>query len=317
LLLNARRIIQKTHREQLILLAFHDITERELLQNKEKELLKKDISESKSYNVKLEKAVEERTKELAQTNKTLREKNYELEKMNKELETLTYISSHDLQEPLRKIQTFVNLISKEEQKDLSDTGKDHFRRIQEITSRMQTLMEDLLDYSRTNTAERKFEKTNLKMFMDDVIKDFAELISEKKAKVEVTNLCEANIIPFQFRQLMHNLISNSLKFSNPKKRVHITIKSKIVKGNKLINEMLSSKINYCHITVSDNGIGFDNQYKDRIFEVFQRLHSQEEYVGTGIGLAIVKRIVENHNGIITASGKLNKGARFDIYIPAE
>ncbi|HEY6160981.1 MAG TPA: ATP-binding protein, partial [Bacteroidia bacterium] len=125
------------------------------------------------------------------------------------------------------------------------------------------------------------------------------------------------IIRFQFRQLIHNLIGNSLKFQKPSRPPRISIKGEIVHGSKLNVEKLSGKINYCHIIYTDNGIGFDPQYSERIFEVFQRLHSKEEYRGTGMGLAICKRIVENHHGVITASGKLNKGARFDIYIPAE
>ena len=115
---------------------------------------------------------------------------------------------------------------------------------------------------------------------------------------------------------MSNLINNALKFSKPGIPPHIVIKSKIVKGSKLINRNLLPGKEYCHISVKDNGIGFDSQYKDRIFEVFQRLHEYDEYKGTGIGLAICKRIIENHNGIITATGELGRGARFDIYIPA-
>jgi len=129
-------------------------------------------------------------------------------------------------------------------------------------------------------------------------------------------LCPANIIAFQFRQLMHNLIGNALKYSKPKHPPHIIIKSRIVKGSKLNNKKLSPDKNYCHITVQDNGIGFEPQFSERIFEVFQKLHGKEEYEGTGIGLAIVKKIVENHNGIITTTSKLNKGATFDIYIPS-
>ena len=115
---------------------------------------------------------------------------------------------------------------------------------------------------------------------------------------------------------MYNLISNALKFSKPETPSRIIINSKIVKGSKLKNEKLSPEKNYCHITVKDNGIGFEPHFSERIFEVFQKLHGKEVYAGTGIGLAIVKKIVENHNGIITATGELNKGAQFDIYIPA-
>jgi two-component system CheB/CheR fusion protein len=128
-------------------------------------------------------------------------------------------------------------------------------------------------------------------------------------------MCEMNLIPFQFRQLMHNLLRNALKFSSPKRPPRILIKSRIVKGNELNNAKLVDAKSYCHISVSDNGIGFEPEYKDRIFEVFQKLHSREEYEGTGIGLAIVKKIVENHNGIVTATSQLDQGTTFDIYIP--
>jgi signal transduction histidine kinase len=140
-------------------------------------------------------------------------------------------------------------------------------------------------------------------------------IQQKNAVIDVTNLCEIRIIPFQFRQLMHNLIGNSLKFSRAGVRPEIKITGINDIGERLNNEALAPQKRYCHITVADNGIGFDNQYNVRIFEVFQRLHGKEQYNGTGIGLAIVKKIVENHDGIVTATGELNKGARFDIYIP--
>lgn len=153
---------------------------------------------------------------------------------------------------------------------------------------------------------------------------FEEVILQKKAIIEVTNLGNATIIQFQFRQLLQNLISNSLKFSKTNIPPYIIVKSEVATGNELNNawlqdrqEKLLSQKKYCHITFTDNGIGFDPQYKERIFEVFQRLHSFDEYTGTGIGLAICKRIIENHNGIITATGKLEEGVRFDIYIPAE
>ena len=136
------------------------------------------------------------------------------------------------------------------------------------------------------------------------------------ATIEATELGDANIIPFQFRQLMHNLIGNSLKFSTPDNPPHIKIKSETANGINLQNPHLSPQKKYCHISISDNGIGFESQYSEKIFEVFQRLHGKNEYNGTGIGLSIVKKIVENHEGLITATSELNKGATFDIYIPA-
>ncbi|HMH23006.1 MAG TPA: ATP-binding protein [Puia sp.] len=254
-------------------------------------------------------------KELAFQNEEKGKRAEELVLVNTELLAFNYISSHDLQEPLRKIQTLAGRILEKETQNLSDAGKDYFHRIQSAAGRMRQLIEDLLVYSRTNIAERKFEKIDLNIIIEEVKAELKENIEEKHAIIEATEMCEMNLIPFQFRQLMHNLIRNALKFSSPKRPPHILIKSRIVKGNKLNNAKLVGAKSYCHISVTDNGIGFEPEYKDRIFEVFQKLHSREEYEGTGIGLAIVKKIVENHNGIVTATSQLNKGATFDIYIP--
>jgi light-regulated signal transduction histidine kinase (bacteriophytochrome) len=265
-----------------------------------------DIQTEKAFTQELEKQVAERTKELGDTN-------IELGKMNKELQTFAYISSHDLQEPLRKIQTFSTQIMEKESQNLSESGKDKFLRMQNAAKRMQTLIGDLLTYSRTNIQERKFEKTDLNKIIEEVKDDLKEELQQKHATIEVEEMCEGVIIPFQFRQLLFNLLSNSLKFS--KEAPLIKIKSEIGIGGKLNNQKLAKEVKYCHIRVSDNGIGFEQQYNEKIFEVFQRLHSKSEYEGTGIGLSIVKKIVENHNGVITAKGELNKGATFDIYIP--
>jgi signal transduction histidine kinase len=173
----------------------------------------------------------------------------------------------------------------------------------------------LLIYSKTNATERNFEQIDLNKVIDEVKEDLSEELKDKHAIIETTGLCDVKIIPFQFRQLMHNLIGNALKFSVHNIPPYIKIKSEIAKGAKFKNEKLNPKNKYCHITVSDNGIGFEQQYNEKIFEVFQRLHGKNQYNGTGIGLAIVKKIVENHEGIITASSELNKGATFDIYIP--
>lgn len=235
--------------------------------------------------------------------------------MNKELESFTYVSSHDLQEPLRKIQTFAGRILDEENQQLTDNGKNYLHRLQLSAARMQQLIQDLLAFSRINTGERKFELTDLNVLVQDVIEDLQETIQEIHATIIVDKLDSTTVIVFQFRQLMQNLIGNALKFSNPAVPLYITIRSHIIKGNTVENSILLPKKHYCHMTVTDNGIGFDPQYSERIFDVFQRLHSKKQYDGTGIGLAIAKKIVENHNGLITATSELGKGAQFDIYIP--
>ncbi|NOT75896.1 MAG: PAS domain-containing protein [Cyclobacteriaceae bacterium] len=257
----------------------------------------------------LERQVRERTAELEQKNK-------ELEKMNTELQSFAYVSSHDLQEPLRKIRTFASHILEKEYASLSDNAKDYFLRMQNAAKRMQTLIEDLLAYSRTSTVERNFENTDLNLIIEQVKTDLREDIAQKNAVIESDKLSKAYIIPFQFRQLIHNLIGNSLKFSREGITPHIRIKGNTMKGNSsgAPSNLLPDKT-YYHLSISDNGIGFDAEYKDRIFEVFQRLHGRDEYKGTGIGLSIVKKIIENHNGIILANGEVNKGATFDMYFP--
>ncbi|PXY46006.1 PAS domain S-box protein [Flavobacterium hydrophilum] len=245
----------------------------------------------------------------------LEQKNEELEQMNKELQSFAYISSHDLQEPLRKIQTFATQIIEKESQNLSEAGKDKFQRMQNAAKRMQALINDLLSYSRTNIQERVFEKTDLSQIIEEVKEDLKEEIEMQGAVVQVGQTFTVDLIPFQFRQLLYNLLSNAIKFSIPGISPIVKINSEIIKGSLLNNPKAINEINYCHISISDNGIGFDQQYSAKIFEVFQRLHGKLEYTGTGIGLAIVKKIAENHNGFITASGEQNKGATFDIYIP--
>jgi signal transduction histidine kinase len=300
------------------------IANKELLfQNEEKEKRAAELGIANKELLFQNEEKEKRAAELIIANKELAFQNEEKEKRaaeliiaNKELLAFTYISSHDLQEPLRKIQTFVTIILENENENLSESGKYNFQRMQLAAGRMQLLIDDLLAFSRISTTELKFEKTELNLIIDEVKAELKDTIFEKNATIEASEIGSANIIAFQFRQLMYNLISNALKFSNPDFPSHIIIISKIGKGSKLNNEKLSAEKNYCHITVKDNGIGFEPHFSERIFEVFQKLHGKEIYTGTGIGLAIVKKIVENHNGIITATSELSKGAQFDIYIPA-
>jgi PAS domain S-box-containing protein len=242
--------------------------------------------------------------------------NYELVNRNADLASFSYVASHDLQEPLRKIQTFAELLY-EREKTLSESGKDYLKRMKSASTRMQNLIDDLLTYSRTNVIERKFIETNLYKLVSDVKEELKEEIQQKNAIIEINNMCSACIIPFQFRQLFHNLISNSLKFSNPEKQPYIKIKSEVMDGASLNNNKLSDDVKYCYINICDNGIGFEMEFNEKIFELFQRLHGKGKYKGTGIGLAIVKKIVDNHKGIIIATSELNKGASFDIYIPVK
>jgi signal transduction histidine kinase len=265
---------------------------------------------------------EKRAQELLIANAELAFQNIEKEKRaqelliaNKEIESFSYISSHDLQEPLRKIQTFSGRIFVEEYDNLSAMGKYYVERTKLSALHMQTLIDDLLAYSRTKTTQRKFVSSNLNKIVKDAIKMLKEEIKEKKANIEIHDLGEINVIPFQFRQLLQNLISNSLKYSLPEVQPHIIIKSNLVKVTQSNSIDLVLKCDHHHISVIDNGIGFDSKFNDKIFEIFQRLHHKNAHKGTGIGLTIARKIVENHNGIIKASGVINKGSQFDIYIP--
>lgn len=245
----------------------------------------------------------------------LQQKNRELERMNQELSSFAYISSHDLQEPLRKIQTFSDRIIETEFENLSEKGKDYFRRMQAGAARMQNLIRDILAYSRTTTTEKVLEVRDLNEVLAHSKGELEVLITEKNALIESDRLPTLKVIPFQMQQLFHNLLTNALKFSKRDLRPHIQIKSELLAGNAPDHLHLLPDMTYHHISITDNGIGFEPEYSTRIFEVFQRLHARTEYAGTGIGLAICKKIVENHNGAIFAEGEPGKGAAFHIYLP--
>lgn len=267
--------------------------------------------ETKRLNIALIKANDELKKQYDEIERHASE----LQIKNRELDAFTYISSHDLQEPLRKIQTFSKMILSKEFDNLSEDGRKKFERIVYSADRMRQLINSLLAFSHTNTAEKMFENVDLITIVDDVRETLMESINEKQALIETELHGRLPIIPFQFTQLMQNLISNSIKFAKPDIPPHIIIKSNIINGKDLNEDKLTQDRDYCHIVFQDNGIGFEQQFSDKIFEVFQKLHNRDSYEGTGIGLAIVKKIIDNHNGYIKATGDPMRGARFDIYIP--
>jgi PAS domain S-box-containing protein len=267
-----------------------------------------DIHKNKQFQQELEKEVKERTKALNETN-------IHLEKTNTELEQFAFIASHDLQEPLRKIQTLSNMISDRELKNLSENGVLLFERIANSAKHMQQLIRDILDYSKSGSTSEDIVNIDLNEVFDRIEQEFNEFLPEKKFTLIKNNLPITKGISVQIEQVFFNLISNSIKFKKTSVDCIITVSSEKVEG-KTLNIPFTNKVDwYYHITVSDNGIGFDNEYRDKIFQVFQRLNSKEKYSGTGIGLALVKKIIDQHNGYITAESELDKGATFSVYLP--
>ena len=264
-----------------------------------------DVTEQKSFAEELEKKVTERTKEL-------QSKNIELENTNAELASFSYIASHDLQEPLRKIQTFSNRIMETE--IFSNQTQHYFNRIIAASERMRNLIASLLDYSRTNTAELIFNSCDLNTIIEESMSDLDQKILEKQAIIEYESLPIINGVGIQIAQLFTNLIDNAIKYSRPEVKPHIKITSSIIEGKKIEHSSANQKYYYA-IKIADNGIGFEKENVNKIFELFQRLHHKNEYSGTGIGLAIVKKIVINHNGFIVAEGIQGIGSTFTIYFP--
>lgn len=234
----------------------------------------------------------------------------ELKKSNESLQEFAYVASHDLQEPLRKIEVFSERLQKDMGDRLTEENKRVFQRMITATQRMSQLINDLLSYSQLSTKPPAFNTINLKELIQQVQSDLEATIIEKKAKFSIGELPEVKGDPVQLRQLFQNLLSNSLKYGKEDVPPVVFIHSTIVK--KEINGLLNS---FYEIEIADNGIGFEQQHAERIFKVFQRLHGRSEYPGTGIGLAIVQKVIENHNGSITAESEPEKGATFKLYLP--
>lgn len=244
----------------------------------------------------------------------------ELNRSNSELEQFAYVASHDLQEPLRKIQSFGDKLIIRHQDQLDDDGKYIVDRMRNAAERMQVLINDLLSFSKlVHSDEHHIETINLNKIISNVIADLQVLIEKKHAVIRLSALPQIEGIPSQIYQLFQNLISNALKFSKDGIPPVISIGSEIVKGKDIPADIKFSQLNshFHKIIVEDNGIGFEEQYIDKIFVIFQRLHGKLEFGGTGIGLAVCKKIVTNHNGFITAKSKPGEGSAFIIYFPAK
>ncbi len=238
----------------------------------------------------------------------------ELKRSNEELERFAYVASHDLQEPLRKVRAFGDRLLSKFGEQLPDPGPDYINRMQRAAARMQVLIDDLLQFSRVSRKQKDFLPVELNEVLEDIKEDLEAVIIEKHVVIEADKLPLVYGDNTQLRQLLQNLISNSIKFAKEGIAPKITISAKKIKASSvgLNNEMSES----CwELKFVDNGIGFDSKYKDQIFTIFQRLHGREAYKGTGIGLAICDKIVQNHYGKIEADSELNEGSTFTVYLP--
>jgi signal transduction histidine kinase len=234
-----------------------------------------------------------------------------LEMSNRELVDFAYVASHDLQEPLRKIEAFGERLVKKYGSTLPEDGQMFVDRMQNAASRMRRLINDLLSYSRVTTGAKPFERLQLKDLLSEVVGDLQIRIEENQATVNIGDMPQVDCDATQMRQLMQNLIGNALKFKKPDISPVVTVSAEMVSDHTL--DLGGEKA--LRITIADNGIGFDNQFREQIFTIFQRLHSRNEYEGTGIGLATVRKIVERHKGSIMADGTPGEGAKFFITIP--
>lgn len=254
----------------------------------------------------VEALVAQRTKELATANDTLSTLNKELQRSNQYLEEFAHAASHDLKEPIRKIHFFTNQLEEQLNGRLTDGELRSFNRIENATQRMGLLIDDLLLYSHVSQRPHEAELVDLNEQVQRVLEDLELDIDEKKALIHVGDLPVVQGYRRQLQQMFQNLLSNAVKYSKRNQLPEIEITAM---------EVVENGRAYYLITVSDNGIGFEQEYEDRIFQMFSRLHAKAEYSGTGVGLSIVKKVVENHNGFIRVQGNPGKGARFEIYLP--
>lgn len=249
---------------------------------------------------------------IIESREKLEKVNSELMKSNRDLEQFAYVASHDLQEPLRKIQTFTQLLG--DNLHNLDLSKKYHDKINQSSGRMKQLIQDMLNFSRISNSEDAFIETDLNHILENLIIDFELLLKEKDAQINYPSLPTVDGIPLQLSQLFANIINNSLKYTE--RKPVITISCRTLDAAEMKEYVkLDTNSKYYQIEFSDNGIGFEQQYSEQIFAIFQRLHGKQTYSGTGIGLALCKKIVENHNGIIYGTGEPNKGATFTIILP--
>jgi two-component system, chemotaxis family, CheB/CheR fusion protein len=299
-IINATMIYRKDNPEQLILLAIEDITE-----------IKKMEAELKIFNHELENIVTERTVKLDEANTSLK-------RSNENLQQFATIASHDLQEPLRKILTFANLLNLRHSGDIKEEARELLGKISVSAERMSALITGVLNFSRITDSSKEYVRTDLNEVLDKVISDFDLLIKQKSALVSHNRLPVIDAVPIQMNQLFYNLLGNTLKFSREDSPPEIRITAEPFPASAVVKYPgLSSNYTYCKIIFSDNGIGFDSEFAEQIFLIFQRLNPREHFEGTGIGLALCKRIVINHHGEIYAESIPDEGAQFHIILPVK
>ncbi|MFD2521590.1 sensor histidine kinase [Emticicia soli] len=240
-----------------------------------------------------------------------------LQRSNSELEQFAYVASHDLKEPLRKIRAFSGILLKKHYQVLNQDGKESIEKIEKSAERMQLLIDDLLTFSRTvNHSGQEFEIVDLNTVLEEVENDISISIDEKNVRIITEDLPLILGFSFQLKQLFYNLLSNSIKFARNGVAPVIEITSEEMSGKDIFFiEGIREENTFYHICFQDNGIGFESNYAEKIFIIFQRLHGRQDYEGTGIGLAICKRVMGNHNGFIFAEGELGKGAKFHLFFP--
>ena len=270
---------------------------------------------SQQLNVELERRVQERTREVEAALNELRAANARLELSNRELEQFAYVASHDLQEPLRKIQAFGDRLKIKAAPQLSDDARDYLARMQSAAGRMQTLINDLLAFSRVTSKAQPFVPVDLGQVAREVVADLEARIEQTGGRVELGLLPTVMADPLQMRQLFQNLLGNALKFHRAGVPPVVRVSGEVTAALPPATQAVLTPEPYCRIAVADNGIGFDPKYGDRIFNVFQRLHGRGQYEGSGVGLAICRKIVERHAGTIAADSVPGEGTTFIVMLP--
>lgn len=278
-----------------------------------------DITAQKEFALALRREVEQRTAELEVANRALQQANADLLRSNGALEEFARAASHDLKEPVRKMQVFASRLRETLDEKLSDTEREIFNRMENAASRMSLLVDDLLEYSHLDHDPTETESIDLNEKLSRILSDLELLVTEKQATINVGQLPVVQGHRRQLEQLFHNLLTNALKYNQPGVPPHITITADKVSTEEMPRHLRPAVEcqHYHRIRVADNGIGFDPEDAEKIFNVFTRLHGKERYAGTGIGLSIAKKVAENHGGAIFATGEPDKGAIFTVLLPAE